>query len=215
MFTYRIYVDGGNHVIGTYEGATLKGEALFLPKALEAVIGTGTTVTIRRVFNQAPVLTNIPFADLDTSTGNAWGGTQATTVTALNTFFNTPIYTAGAGTITSVNGDTGPAVVLHGGQINKNNNAGNGTIANAFITVESNITALETDVGELFTIVGKKSATSTTEIRDTSEVAQIEITSTNTKVNNVLLLNPQNTAPVNPPTGGMYMNNTGDLFISK
>ncbi len=110
MFTYRIYVDGGNHVIGTYEGATLKGEALFLPKALEAVIGTGTTVTIRRVFNQAPVLTNIPFADLDTSTGNAWGGTQATTVSALNVFFGTPIYTAGAGTITSVNGDTGPYV---------------------------------------------------------------------------------------------------------
>jgi len=179
------------------------------------VIGTGTTVTIRRVFNQAPVLTNIPFADLDNSIGNAWGGTQATTVTALNTFFNTPIYTAGAGTIISVNGDTGPAVVLHGGQINKNNNAGNGTIANAFITVESNITALDTAIAELFTIVGKKGGSGTTEIKDTNEVAQIEITSTNTKVNNVLLLNPQNTAPVNPPTGGMYMNNTGDLFISK
>jgi hypothetical protein len=213
MFTYRIYVDGGNHVIGTYEGATLKGEALFLPKALEAVIGTGTTVTIRRVFNQAPVLTNIPFADLDNSIGNAWGGTQAATVTALNTFFNTPIYTAGAGTIISVNGDTGPAVVLHGGQINKNNNAGNGTIANAFITVESNITALDTAVTELFTIVGKR--TGTTELKDTNGAAQLEITSDSTKVNNVLLLNPQNTAPVNPPTGGMYMNNTGDLFISK
>jgi hypothetical protein len=213
MFTYRIYVDGGNHVIGTYEGATLKGEALFLPKALEAVIGTGTTVTIRRVFNQAPVLTNIPFAELDTSTGAAWGANQSATVTALNTFFNTPIYTAGAGTITSVNGNTGPAVVLHGGQINKNNTAGNGTIANAFITVESNITALDTAVAELFTIVGKRSGK--TELKDTNGAAQLEITSDSTKVNNVLLLNPQNTAPVNPPTGGMYMNNTGDLFISK
>jgi hypothetical protein len=213
MFTYRIYVDGGNHVIGTYEGATLKGEALFLPKALEAVIGTGTTVTIRRVFNQAPVLTNIPFAELDTSTGAAWGANQSATVTALNTFFNTPIYTAGAGTITSVNGNTGPAVVLHGGQINKNNTAGNGTIANAFITVESNITALTNDVVELFTIVGKR--TGTTELKDTNGAAQLEITSDSTKVNNVLLLNPQNTAPVNPPTGGMYMNTTGDLFISK
>jgi hypothetical protein len=213
MFTYRIYVDGGNHVIGTYEGATLKGEALFLPKALEAVIGTGTTVTIRRVFNQAPVLTNIPFADLDNSTGAAWGANQSATVTALNIFFNTPIYTAGAGTITSVNGDTGPAVVLHGGQINKNNSAGNGTIANAFITVESNITALDTAVAELFTIVGKRSGK--TELKDTNGAAQLEITSDSTKVNNVLLLNPQNTAPVNPPTGGMYMNNTGDLFISK
>ena len=213
MFTYRIYVDGGNHVIGTYEGATLKGEALFLPKALEAVIGTGTTVTIRRVFNQAPVLTNIPFAELDTSTGAAWGANQSATVTALNTFFNTPIYTAGAGTITSVNGNTGPAVVLHGGQINKNNTAGNGTIANAFITVESNITALTNDVVELFTIVGKRSGK--TELKDTDGAAQLEITSDSTKVNNVLLLNPQNTAPVNPPTGGMYMNNTGDLFISK
>jgi hypothetical protein len=213
MFTYRIYVDGGNHVIGTYEGATLKGEALFLPKALEAVIGTGTTVTIRRVFNQAPVLTNIPFADLDNSIGNAWGGTQATTVTALNTFFNTPLYAAGAGTITSVNGDTGPEVFLHGGEINKNINAGNGTIANAFITVESNITALDTAVAELFTIVGKR--TGTTELKDTNGAAQLEITSDSTKVNNVLLLNPQNTAPVNPPTGGMYMNTAGDLFISK
>ena len=213
MFTYRIYVDGGNHVIGTYEGATLKGEALFLPKALEAVNGTGTTVTIRRVFNQAPVLTNIPFADLDTSTGAAWGANQSATVSALNVFFGTPIYTAGAGTITSVNGDTGPAVVLHGGQINKNSNAGNGTIANAFIAVENSITTLTNNVGELFTIVGKRSGK--TELKDTSEVAQIEITSTNTKVNNVLLLNPQNTAPVNPAIGGMYMNNTGDLFISK
>ena len=213
MFTYRIYVDGGNHVIGTYEGATLKGEALFLPKALEAVIGTGTTVTMRRVFNQAPVLTNIPFADLDNSIGNAWGGTQATTVTALNTFFNTPLYAAGAGTITSVNGDTGPEVFLHGGEINKNINAGNGTIANAFITVESNITALDTAVAELFTIVGKR--TGTTELKDTNGAAQLEITSDSTKVNNVLLLNPQNTAPVNPPTGGMYMNTAGDLFISK
>jgi hypothetical protein len=209
MFTYRIYVDGGNHVIGTYEGATLKGEALFLPKALEAVNGTGTTVTIRRVFNQAPVLTNIPFADLDNSIGNAWGGNQANTVSALNVFFGTPIYTAGAGTITSVNGDTGPQVVLHGGQINKNNTAGNGTIANAFITVESNITALTNDVVELFTIVGKRSGK--TELKDTDGAAQLEITSDSTKVNNVLLLNPQNTAPVNPPTGGMYMNNTGDL----
>jgi len=213
MFTYRIYVDGGNHVIGTYEGATLKGEALFLPKALEAVSGTGTTVTIRRVFNQSPVLTNIPFADLGQSNGTAWGANQSATVIALNTFFNTPIYTAGAGTITSVNGDTGPAVVLHGGQINKNNNAGNGTIANAFITVESSITALDTAVAELFTIVGKR--TGTTELKDTAGAAQLEITSDSTKVNNVLLLNPQNTAPVNPPTGGMYMNNTGDLFISK
>ena len=213
MFTYRIYVDGGNHVIGTYEGATLKGEALFLPKALEAVNGTGTTVTIRRVFNQAPVLTNIPFADLDTSTGAAWGGTQTATVSALNVFFDTPIYTAGAGTITSVNGDTGPVVVLHGGEINKNSNAGNGTIANAFIDVENSITVLTNDVGELFTIVGKRSGK--TELKDTSGAAQLEITSDSTKVNNVLLLNPQNTAPVNPPTGGMYMNNTGDLFISK
>jgi hypothetical protein len=213
MFTYRIYVDGGNHVIGTYEGATLKGEALFLPKALEAVNGTGTTVTIRRVFNQAPVLTNIPFADLDNSIGNAWGGTQTATVSALNVFFDTPIYTAGAGTITSVNGDTGPVVVLHGGEINKNSNAGNGTIANAFIDVENSITVLTNDVGELFTIVGKRSGK--TELKDTSGAAQLEITSDSTKVNNVLLLNPQNTAPVNPPTGGMYMNNTGDLFISK
>jgi hypothetical protein len=213
MFTYRIYVDGGNHVIGTYEGVTLKGEALFLPKALEAVNGTGTTVTIRRVFNQAPVLTNIPFADLDNSIGNAWGGNQTATVSALNVFFGTPIYTAGAGTITSVNGDTGPAVVLHGGEINKNSNAGNGTIANAFIDVESNITALTNEVGELFTIVGKRSGK--TELKDTDGAAQLEITSDSTKVNNVLLLNPQNTAPVNPPTGGMYMNNTGDLFISK
>lgn len=213
MFTYRIYVDGGNHVIGTYEGATLKGEALFLPKALEAVNGTGTTVTIRRVFNQAPVLTNIPFADLDNSAGAAWGANQSATVTALNTFFNTPIYTAGAGTITSVNGDTGPVVVLHGGEINKNSNAGNGTIANAFSIVENNITALDTAVAELFTIVGKR--TGTTELKDTNGAAQLEITSDSTKVNNVLLLNPQNTAPVNPPTGGMYMNTTGDLFISK
>jgi hypothetical protein len=213
MFTYRIYVDGGNHVIGTYEGATLKGEALFLPKALEAVNGTGTTVTIRRVFNQAPVLTNIPFADLDQSNGTAWGANQSATVSALNVFFDTPIYAAGAGTITSVNGDTGPVVVLHGGEINKNSNAGNGTIANAFITVESDITALDTAVAELFTIVGKR--TGTTELKDTNGAAQLEITSDSTKVNNVLLLNPQNTAPVNPPTGGMYMNTTGDLFISK
>jgi hypothetical protein len=213
MFTYRIYVDGGNHVIGTYEGVTLKGEALFLPKALEAVIGTGTTVTIRRVFNQAPVLTNIPFTDLDTSTGAAWGANQSDTVTALNVFFNTPLYAAGTGSITSVNGDTGPVVVLHGGEINKNSNAGNGTIANAFITVESNITALTNDVVELFTIVGKRSGK--TELKDTDGAAQLEITSDSTKVNNVLLLNPQNTAPVNPPTGGMYMNTTGDLFISK
>lgn len=213
MFTYRIYVDGGNHVIGTYEGATLKGEALFLPKALEAVSGTGTTVTIRRVFNQAPVLTNIPFAELDTSTGAAWGANQSATVTALNTFFNTPLYAAGTGSITSVNGDTGPEVFLHGGEINKNSIAGNGTIANAFSIVENNITALDTAIAELFTIVGKR--TGTTELKDTNGAAQLEITSDSTKVNNVLLLNPQNTAPVNPPTGGMYMNTTGDLFISK
>jgi len=52
-------------------------------------------------------------------------------------------------------------------------------------------------------------------LKDENETSQLEITSATTKVNNVLLLTPTNTAPASPPTGGMYMNLTGDLFISK
>ena len=210
MFTYRIYVDGGHHVIATYENGTLLGEATYIIRSLEAVAGTGTTVTIRRVYNQAPVFANIPFADLQESNGTQWGNNQTATVNALNVFLQSAV---GGGTITSVNGDTGPTVVLLGTEINRNGST-NTKIETALISIESSVTALTGDVQTLFTIVGKPGGAKTV-VKDPSQTEQIEVTSATTKVNNVLLLTPTGTAPASPPTGGMYMNLTGDLFISK
>lgn len=210
MFTYRIYVDGGHHVIATYENGTLLGEATYIIRSLEAIAGTGTTVTIRRVYNQAPVFANIPFADLQQSNGTQWGNNQTATVNALNVFLQSAV---GGGTITSVNGDTGPTVVLLGTEINRNGST-NTKIETALISIESSVTALTGDVQTLFTIVGKPGGTKTV-VKDPGQTEQIEITSATTKVNNVLLLTPTSTAPASPPTGGMYMNLTGDLFISK
>lgn len=212
MFTYRIYVDGGHHVIATYENGTLLGEATYIIRSLEAIAGTGTTVTIRRVYNQAPVFANIPFADLRQSNNTQWGNNQANTITALNALLQAAAG-GGAGTITSVNGDTGPTVVLLGTEINRTGSA-NITIDAAISSTESSITALSGDVQTLFTIVGKPGGTKTV-VKDPSLTEQIEVTSATTKVNNVLLLTPANTAPASPPIGGMYMNLTGDLFISK
>lgn len=214
MFTYRIYVDGGHHVIATYENGTLLGEATYIIRSLEAIAGTGTTVTIRRVYNQAPVFANIPFADLRQSNNTQWGNNQANTITALNALLQAAAG-GGAGTITSVNGDTGPTVVLLGTEINRNGN-NNITIDGAFTNVEASINVLNDNVTELFTMIGQaKGAGAKTFLKDENEQAQLEVTSATTKVNNVLLLNPTNTAPASPPTGGMYMNLTGDLFISK
>ena len=214
MFTYRIYVDGGHHVIATYENGTLLGEATYIIRSLEAIAGTGTTVTIRRVYNQAPVFADIPFADLRQSNNTQWGNNQANTITALNALLQAAAG-GGAGTITSVNGDTGPTVVLLGTEINRTGSA-NITIDAAISSTESSITALSGDVATLFTMIGQtKGGGAKTFLKDENETSQLEITSATTKVNNVLLLTPTSTAPVSPPTGGMYMNLTGDLFISK
>ena len=214
MFTYRIYVDGGHHVIATYENGTLLGEATYIIRSLEAIAGTGTTVTIRRVYNQAPVFANTPFADLRQSDNTQWGNNQANTITALNALLQAAAG-GGAGTITSVNADTGPIVVLLGTEINRNGNT-NTTIDGAFINVEASIGVIEDHVNELFTMIGQaKGAGAKTFLKDENETAQLEVTSITTKVNNVLLLTPTGTAPTSPPTGGMYMNLTGDLFISK
>ena len=212
MFTYRIYVDGGHHVIATYENGTLLGEATYIIRSLEAIAGTGTTVTIRRVYNQTPVFANIPFADLRKSDDTQWGNTQANTITALNALLQAAAG-GGAGTITSVNANTGPAVVLFGTDINRNGST-NIKIESALISIESSVTALTGDVQTLFTIVGKPGGTKTV-VKDPGETDQIEVTSATTKVNNVLLLNPTSTIPTTPPTGGMYMDSSGDLFISQ
>jgi len=214
MFTYRIYVDGGHHVIATYENGTLLGEATYIIRSLDAIAATGTTVTIRRVYNQAPVFANIPFADLRKSDDTQWGNTQANTITALNALLQAAAG-GGAGTITSVNGDTGPTVVLLGTEINRNGST-NTTIDGAFTNVEASINVLNDNVTELFTMIGNtKGGGAKTFLKDENQQSQLEVTSATTKVNNVLLLNPTSTAPASPPTGGMYMNLTGDLFISK
>lgn len=214
MFTYRIYVDGGHHVIATYENGTLLGEATYIIRSLEAIAGTETTVTIRRVYNQAPVFANIPFADLRQSNDTTWGNNQANTISALNALLQAAAG-GGAGTITSVNEDTGPAVVLLGTDINRNGST-NITIDGAFTNVEASINVLDENVTALFTMIGQaKGEEGKTFLKDENETAQLEVTSITTKVNNVLLLNPTSNAPANPPTGGMYMNSTGDLFISK
>ena len=214
MFTYRIYVDGGHHVIATYENGTLLGEATYIIRSLEAIAGTGTTVTIRRVYNQAPVFADIPFADLRQSNNTQWGNNQANTITALNALLQAAAG-GGAGTITSVNGDTGPTVVLLGTEIDRTGSA-NITIDAAISSTESSITALSGDVATLFTMIGQtKGGGAKTFLKDENETSQLEVTSATTKVNNVLLLTPTSTAPASPPTGGMYMNLTGDLFISK
>lgn len=214
MFTYSIYVDGGHHVIATYENGTLLGEATYIIRSLEAVAGEGTTVTIRRVYNQAPVFANIPFADLrQSNNNNQWGNNQANTINNLNALLQAA---AGGGAgITSVNADTGPAVVLLGTEINRNGST-NTTIDGAFTNVETSIAFIEDNVNKLFTMIGQAKGTGAkTFLKDENEQAQLEVTSATTKVNNVLLLNPTSTAPTSPPTGGMYMNSTGDLFISK
>jgi hypothetical protein len=213
MFTYRIYVDGGHHVIATYENGTLLGEATYIIRSLEAIAGTGTTVTIRRVYNQAPVFANIPFADLRQSNNTQWGNNQANTITALNALLQAAAG-GGAGTITLVNGDPGPIVVLLGTEINRNGSS-NTKIETALISIESSVSALAGDVQTLFTIVGKPGGGTKTVVKDPSQTEQIEVTSATTKVNNVLLLTPTNTAPTTPPTGGMYMDLSGDLFISQ
>ena len=212
MFTYRIYVDGGHHVIATYENGTLLGEATYIIRSLEAIAGTGTTVTIRRVYNQTPVFADIPFANLRQSGDTQWGNNQENTITALNALLQAAAG-GGAGTITSVNANTGPAVVLFGTDINRNGST-NTKIETALITIENSVTALTGDVQTLFTIVGKPGGTKTV-VKDPSQTDQIEVTSATTKVNNVLLLTPTSTVPTTPPTGGMYMDLSGDLFISQ
>jgi hypothetical protein len=213
MFTYRIYVDGGHHVIGTFEGNTLKGEAKFIPKSLQAYAGsTSSKISIRRVLNQLNVLTDIEYTDLLQSNGTVWGNSRSTALTALNIFFEAPIYAAGSGTITSVNGDTGPIVVLHGGEINRSSTI-NVTIANTFTALESNLNGVITDVQTLFTIVGK--GVGKTAVKDDSGNDQIEITSSTTKINNVLTLDPKSSPPANPEPGWVYSNIAGDLFIGK
>lgn len=104
MYTYRIYLDGGNLVIGTYESNVLKGEAKHLPRGLVAVAGnTNTTITLNRVVNNLPTLANIEHPDLRDSNGNVWGANRTAVIAAINSF----IQSTGGGNVISVNGQTG------------------------------------------------------------------------------------------------------------
>ncbi len=104
MYTYRIYLDGGNLVIGTYESNVLKGEAKHLPRGLVAIAGnTNTTITINRVVNNLSTLTNIEHPNLRDGGGNVWGATRTAVIAAINSF----IQSTGGGNVISVNGQTG------------------------------------------------------------------------------------------------------------
>jgi hypothetical protein len=104
MYTYRIYLDGGNLVIGTYESNVLKGEAKHLPRGLVAIAGsTNTNITLNRVVNNLPTLANIEHPNLRDSNGNVWGANRTAVIAAINSF----IQSTGGGNVISVNGQTG------------------------------------------------------------------------------------------------------------
>lgn len=199
MYTYRIYLDGGNLVIGTYESNVLKGEAKHLPRGLVAVAGnTNTTITLNRVVNNLPTLANIEHTNLRNSNGATWGSTRNDVINALNAFF-----TATGGGLTSINGDTGPIVVLTSDEISRRGNDAT--------TIDFALAAVEESITTLFTIVGKSGAENV--IKDKSNATRITVTTATTSVQNVLKLEEK----ANPPAvvdGGLYVNNTrGELFF--
>jgi hypothetical protein len=104
MFTYRIYNDGGNLVVATYENNTLKGEGKFLPKGIVAVNGdTSTNITLKKVVDDTIIISNIGFTSIRDINNTQWGANRNTSVTNINAF----ILSSGGGNVISVNGQSG------------------------------------------------------------------------------------------------------------
>lgn len=94
-FTYKIYTQGGMHVLGTLSDGTLIGERTFNPGRLEAQANKNKSNSINLVdsITDDIVLDGVANEDLLTEENSTWGAANTNSVIALNEFFQTAVYT--------------------------------------------------------------------------------------------------------------------------
>ena len=93
-FTYKIYTQGGMHVLGTLSDGTLIGERTFNPGRLEAQANIIKFNSINLVdsITDDIILDGVSNTDLLTDKGTTWGPAVNNSVAALNEFFQTAVY---------------------------------------------------------------------------------------------------------------------------
>lgn len=93
-FTYKIYTQGGMHVLGTLSDDTLIGERAFNPGRLEAQASLlkFNSINIVDSITDDIILDGVSNIDLLTEEKNIWGPAVNDSIIALNEFFQTAIY---------------------------------------------------------------------------------------------------------------------------
>ena len=190
-FTYKIYTQGGMHVLGTLSNGTLIGERTFNPGRLEAQAGTeAITIKLVDLITDDIILNSVVYSNLLNESGDIWGARVDLAITALNEFFQTAVYN-----ITQIDGIPTPETT---GYLKWT-----GTEYEwAPITGSSPagyITALQDDdspvLGGNLTVAGN-----TVGINETVEIS------------NNLKLTSRTSAPT-ATAGGMYYNSSSDAFF--
>lgn len=190
-FTYKIYTQGGTHVLATLSDGTMIGERTFNPGRLEAQAGSGhDTIKLVDLVTEDTILNSVANSDLLNEAEGTWGAASSNSINALNEYFQTAVYD-----ITQIIGIPTPGTA--------GNLKYNGTDYEwAPITGSSPagyITALQDDdspvLGGNLTVDGH-----TVGINETVEI------------DNNLKLTSRTTAPT-AGAGGMYYNSSSDAFF--
>lgn len=190
-FTYKIYTQGGMHVLGTLSDDTLIGERAFNPGRLSAQAGTGLdTISLVDSITDSIVLDSVANADLLNENNLPWKAANTNSIKALNEYFQTAVYD-----ITQIIGIPTPET------------AGN---------LKYNGTSYEWSP-----ITGSSPAGYITALQDDLSptlAADLEVNGNNIGINetveisNNLKLTSRTTAPT-ANAGGMYYNSSSDAFF--
>lgn len=190
-FTYKIYAQGGTHVLATLSDGTLIGERTFNPGRLEAQEGSAlSTIKLVDLVTDDTVLNSVTNDILLNESGDVWADEYRASIDALNEFFQTAVYN-----ITQIDGIPTPETE---GYLKWTGSA----YAWAPVTGSSPagyITALQDDdspvLGGNLTVAGN-----TVGINETVEIS------------NNLKLTSRTSAPT-ATAGGMYYNSSSDAFF--
>jgi len=92
-FTYKVYTQGGTHVLATLSDGTMIGERTFNPGRLEAQAGSGfNTIKLVDLVTEDTILNSVANSDLLNEAGGTWGVGSSNSIDALNEFFQTAVY---------------------------------------------------------------------------------------------------------------------------
>lgn len=191
-FTYKIYAQGGTHVLATLSDDTLIGERTFNPGRLEAQEGSAlNTIKLVDLVTDDTVLNSVTNDVLLNESGNVWAAEYRGSIAALNEFFQTAVYN-----ITQIDGIPTPSAA---GYLKWDTVSGYVWAPITGSSPAGYITALQDDDSPV--LGGNLTVNNNTiGINETVEVS-----------NNLKL-----TSRTTPPTanaGGMYYNSSSDAFF--